>query len=73
MMVYLDKEPARLDSIFREILDEEEAIWLSKRFMQNKRRERIRKSIIHLFEEWLWRTSVIFNGFQSPMKKKEEI
>ena len=60
MMVYLDNEPTRLDSIFRDILDEEEEIYFSKRFMQDKRRERIRKGVIHLLEEWFWRTSVSF-------------
>ena len=59
-MVYLDKELVRHDSILRDILDEEEVIFFSKIFMQGKRRERIRKSIIHLLEEWLWRKSVSF-------------
>ena len=58
MMVYLNKEPARLDSIFRDILDEEEAIYFSKIFIQGKRRERFQKIIINLLEEWPWRTSV---------------
>jgi len=50
MMVYLNKEVARLGSIIRDILDEKETIYFSKRFMQGKRIERIRKSINHLLE-----------------------
>ena len=39
-MVNLDKELARFDSIFRNILDEKEVICRSMGFMQDKRRER---------------------------------
>ena len=60
MMVYLNKEVARLGSIIRDILDEKETIYFSKRFMQGKRIERIRKSINHLLEAWLWITSGSF-------------
>ena len=46
MAVYLDKEPARFDSTFRDILDEREEICHSKGFMQGKRRKKIQRSII---------------------------
>ena len=72
MMVYLNKEPARLDSIFRDILDEEEAIYFSKIFIQGKRRERFQKIIINLLEEWPWRTSVSFvMEFSHRLKRRK--
>ena len=45
-MVYLEKGPARLDRISMDILDEKEAICRSKRFMQGKKKEKIRKIVI---------------------------
>ena len=50
MMVYLDKEPATFGGIFRDILNEREATYRSRGFMQGKRRERIRKRIIYFIE-----------------------
>ena len=49
VMVNLDKELARFDSIFRNIRDQKETICRSKIFIQSKRRERIRKRFHLLF------------------------
>ena len=60
MMVYLDKEPARFDSIFRDILDNKEVICPSKGFMQGEMKEKIRKNVVYFLEQLLGRTSVSF-------------
>jgi len=60
MVVYLDKESTRFDSIFRNVLDEIEATCRSKGFMQSRRRKRIRKILIYFLEQWLGGTIVSF-------------
>ena len=46
IVVYLDKEPVRLDRISMDILDEKVEICRSKRLMQGKKKEKIRKIVI---------------------------